>query len=278
VIATLVRAAAARYVVGTTAVDAARVSRALAERGYTATLAYWDAGGEDPEAVAAEYRLALEASRATGGYVSVKATAVDFSAELLAPLADTGVRLHLDAMQPETVDTTWRLIRRLSGDLGVTLPGRWSRSDGDADLAAELGLAVRVVKGMWAGPDERDAADGFLSVVDRLAGRARFVAVATHDRPLAAAALERLRAAGTPYELEQLYGLPLAEPPARLYLPYGNAWLPYALSRFRPRPRTLWWFARDLAGAALASRGAAARSVSGFTAANEQPETSTSPR
>jgi proline dehydrogenase len=33
--------------------------------------------------------------------------------------------------------------------------------------------------------------------------------------------------------------------PVRLYVPYGNAWVPYCLSQIRKRPRILWWIAQD---------------------------------
>jgi proline dehydrogenase len=243
----LVHLAASRYVAGDSAADAVAVARSLATRGYKSTLCYWDSGTDDPEVVAAEYDRTIAAAREVDGHVSVKATALAFRVDLLERLTNRGVRLHLDAMTSDTVDRTQDLIERIRGDVGTTLPGRWRRSDSDTEWAAERSLAVRVVKGMWEGPDERDARVGFLSVVDRLAGRARFVSVATHDRPLALEALRRLRAGGTPCELEQLFGLPCAPPPARVYLAYGTAWLPYALSRVRPDPRTFWWFARDLA-------------------------------
>jgi proline dehydrogenase len=251
----MVRLAASRYVVGSTADHAAAVASRLAARGYSCTVCYWDSGREDPARVAAEYRLALDVARAAGGYVSVKATAVGFSRELLARLAGSPIRLHFDAMTHDTVDATMALLDDLPSPLGTTLPGRWRRSDDDAEWAVERGLAVRVVKGMWEGPDDRNPVEGFLSVVDRLAGRAAFVSVATHDGVLAAEALSRLRSGGTPCELEQLYGLPRRPSPARVYLPYGTAWLPYALSRVRLRPRTVWWLARDLALAPLAARG-----------------------
>jgi len=241
-----VQRAASRYVAGDTAAGAAGVAQRLRAEGYGSTIAYWDSGTEGPEPVAAEYERALCVAAATGGYVSVKATAVSFRLYLLERLADRGVRLHFDAMGPETVDETRALIERLPGECGTTLPGRWRRSDADAEWAIERGLTVRIVKGQWPGPDERDPSRGFLELVDRLAGRARSVSVATHDTALAHTALERLRARGTPCELEQLYGLRRAPAPARVYIPYGHAWLPYALNNLRRRPRAAWWLARDL--------------------------------
>jgi proline dehydrogenase len=251
VIVEAVRKAASRYVAGSETEDAIEVATRLRRQGYGSTLAYWDSGDESVAEVLARYQRAREAAELVGAYLSVKATALDFSLEALRELASGSVRLHFDAMSADTVDRTWALVEALPGKLGVTLPGRWKRSDRDADWAAERGLAVRVVKGQWAGHDDRDPAAGFLAVVDRLAGAAAHVAVASHDPELAARALARLREAGTPCELEQLYGLRRSPPPACVYIPYGHGWLPYALANLRRRPRAAWWFARDLARAAL---------------------------
>ena len=113
------------------------------------------------------------------------------------------------------------------------------------------------MKGRWPdhGSPEVDPRAGFLTLVDRLAGRARRVAVATHDEALARAALQRLRAAGTPCELELLFGLPAAAAagaadelsvPVRVYVPYGHAMLPYRIPDARRDARILGWFSQDV--------------------------------
>jgi proline dehydrogenase len=110
------------------------------------------------------------------------------------------------------------------------------------DRAIELGLTVRVVKGQWVDREvpERDPRAGFLEVIDGLAGKAKGVAVATHDPQLARESILRLQASSTPCELELLFGLPVRRVlpvaaelgvPVRYYVPYGSAWLPYALGR-----------------------------------------------
>jgi proline dehydrogenase len=125
----------------------------------------------------------------------------------------------------------------------------------DADWAIERGLNVRVVKGQWPDPDDlrRDMAAGFLEVIDRLAGRAPHVAVATHDLKLASLAIGRLRAAGTSCELELLFGAPFGPSlnwaranrvAARVYVPFGEGFVPNALSLLRHNPRLIWAVAR----------------------------------
>ena len=248
--------------------DALATYRRVAWRGFAGTVGFWNGDRQEPEEVAEVY---LDALGALGRdpldcYLSVKALPLDFSRALSSEIVERarqeGVRVHFDSLGPDTVESTFAMIedglaryRRL----GCTIPGRWRRSLGDAFHAADLGLNVRVVKGQfpdmsWGALDPRS---GFLAVVDRLAGRARFVAVATHDAALARMALDRLIAAGTPCELELLFGLPLrratrvareAGVGVRLYVPFGHAWLPYRLSEARRNPGLLWWLLRDLVG------------------------------
>ncbi len=108
----------------------------------------------------------------------------------------------------------------------------------------------------WPDSDfpNRDPREGFLRVIDRLAGRSAPVYVATHDPMLAEMSLLRLRDAGTPSMLELLYGLPERESltmanrlgvAVRQYIPFGTAYLPYTLKVTRRNPRTLLWLLKD---------------------------------
>src|SRR5204863_5359382 len=135
-----------------------------------------------------------------GCYLSVKAPALKFDFQLVKRVLEEARRLnaivHFDAMAPDTVDRTFELIREsceIYPRLGCTLPGRWQRSLHDAERAVELGLRIRVVKGEWAGirGDEADPREGFLKLVERLAGRAIHVAVATHNPAMARYSLRR---------------------------------------------------------------------------------------
>jgi proline dehydrogenase len=279
--------AARIYTAGPELTDGLRVCHWAGRYGMAATLGFWNLESDSPRTTADTYLAALDAlaREELDCYLSIKLPALDFSPDLLADLAERagtcGVLLHLDSLGPETTDRTFAVMAEhvaLHGVVGCTLPGRWRRSLADADRVVELGLPVRVVKGQWADPDHADVdpRDGFLAVIDRLAGRARHVAVATHDAVLARAALERLRAAGTACEAEMLFGLPLrpvlrvtgeADVPVRLYVPYGHAWLPYLLSGAMRNPRTFWWAGRDVLFGVLhvprphldARHGAAAR-------------------
>jgi proline dehydrogenase len=261
----LARKAAEAYVVGPELQDAMNVASAMAREDTASTICFWDGQEDAPDQVAGQYVNALRKIARSGldSYLSVKAPSLGFDAGLIALILDQarsdGLAVHFDSLGPETADRTFRLIEDLRSQhtrLGCTLPGRWRRSLQDAEWAASLGLRVRVVKGQWpdtgaGGPDLRR---GFLDVVEALAGRAKEVAVATHDPLVAESAVRKLRAAGTHCELELLFGLPsravlevsreLAVP-VRMYLPYGHAWLPYALRQAKRNPRILWWVLRD---------------------------------
>jgi proline dehydrogenase len=261
----ILQIAARSYISGPRAQDAARIGRSLAARGIWSTMCYWDSGNDLPRAVADEYLAALAVLPEAGpdSYLSIKAPALDYRRDLLAEIVERAytdrIRVHFDSLDVGTAERTFDLIAVLRAsypNLGCTLPGRWLRSVEDAVRAAELELAVRVVKGQWAATESQglDPGTGFLQVVEALAGRARRVAIATHDAGLARQALCRLREAGTPCELELLYGLPVHGPmavadalgiPVRVYVPYGTAWLPYALNHAKKNPRVFWWILKD---------------------------------
>ncbi|HEY7727895.1 MAG TPA: proline dehydrogenase [Candidatus Eisenbacteria bacterium] len=270
----LVARAARPYIAGPDLEDALAVCSRLAALGRTATLGYWNAQGEDPEDVASAYRSGLDAlvEAAPGAYLSVKAPALRFLPGLLRPIlaraAGSGTRVHFDSLGWADADRTFALLAASAdgASLGCTLPGRWARSERDAEAAVASGWAVRVIKGQWEDPHHphRDARAGFLEVVARLRGSAVLVGVATHDAALGREALRRLREAGTPCEVELLHGLPMrlmlavareAEVPVRVYVPYGAAWLPYALSTLRREPTRALWLLKDAVVGSFLGRG-----------------------
>ena len=258
--------AARGYVAGPGLSDALETAGRLSRQGFTGTVCYWNGDDDSPRRIADECVSALAglAGEGLNCSLSVKAPPLGFArhlfAEIVGAAREGGLAVHFDSLAPDACDDTFALIAEVLASyprLGCTLPGRWRRSLRDADLAVDLRLSVRVVKGQWADPDapDLDLRAGFLAVIDRLAGRASHVGVATHDAPLAREALRRLRGAGTPCELQLLLGLPAgpslreaaaAEVPVRFYVPYGLAYLPYALSRALHNPRMVWWVVRDL--------------------------------
>ncbi|MEK7390207.1 MAG: proline dehydrogenase [Elusimicrobiota bacterium] len=265
------RILAGTYIVGPDLKDAVTACRRLTTTGMGSIVCYWDAPGDAPEAIAAMHIKASEALHAAEAdcVLSIKSPALRFDPQLHAQIAQharsRGLALHFDSHAPETADETFAAIEGLlplKATLGCTLPGRWRRSLADAAWAVERGLRVRVVKGQWADNThpEGDSREMFLAVVDRLAGRACHVGVATHDGALAREALARLKKKNTPCELELLYGLPMKQARqaaldagigVRIYLPFGYGWVPYCASQVRKHPTILYWMLRDFLSVSL---------------------------
>jgi proline dehydrogenase len=260
-----VRRAARSYIAGPELNDALAMAHTLATYGTASTIAFWDEAGAAPGDVINAYRALLQAlqTEALDCYLSVKAPSLLYSPDAFLRIIDLcksrKTRLHFDSLGLDSVDPTQTLIDGLLShyaNISCTLPGRWQRSLVDADWAVDHGIGVRVVKGQWADPatPSLDPHKGFLAVIERLAGRAPFVSVATHNPTLAKPALEMLLKAGTPCELEMLFGLPTNASlriaasmgvRARVYVPYGYGWLPYSLSQLRQNPKILWWMLKD---------------------------------
>jgi hypothetical protein len=262
--------AAKGYITGDVLLDAVKVQGQLAEQGTPATIGYWDADGESPRQVADQYLAGLEqlGANPNAGYLSIKLPSLQFDAALLDEVVRKALevkrRLHFDSLAVEHADRTRATLESLRKKhpqllLSYSLPARWVRSPEDAEWAAKQNIGVRIVKGQWADPaaPKRDAREGFLAIADRLKGAAVHVSVATHDVPLAAEAIERLKAGGVSCDLELLYGLPMKASlrqarelhlPVRVYLPYGAAYLPYAVAKLRKNPRILWWLLKDAVG------------------------------
>lgn len=276
--------AARHYIAGPGLADALRTCRQLSRLGFGGTVGYWNGDGESPRQLADMHVAVLDAlaMERVDCSISVKAPPLGFAQDLLMAIVERArgadVGICFDSLAPEAADATFAIIAEALPRylrLGCTLPGRWRRSVRDADLAVELGVTVRVVKGQWADPAGRDLdmRTGFLAVIDRLAGRATHVGVATHDVALAREAFRRLRAANTPCEWELLLGLPTALPlraaaaagaPVRFYVPYGHSVLPYRLSQVPHNPRVAWWIVRDLLAGPALPRSPRGRVVGGL--------------
>jgi proline dehydrogenase len=285
------------YIAGPALDDAISTCRRLCSMGIGGTICSWNVESDSPKQIVDAYTsaLAILGNEKMDCYLSVKLPPLGYDWALVNELLEQARRkntlIHFDSLQPETADRTFSMIAlaaRSYPHLGCTLPGRWARSIDDADTAVNLGLQVRVVKGQWPDPQDRDmnTREGCLNVIDRLAGRARFVAVATHDPELGRTALERLRQSGTPCSLELLYGLPMKPAlrvarelnvPVRVYVPFGHGWLPYSLTQARRNPRVFWWVLRDLiAGGSSLSPKKPSRGI--LPSAKETPSTTSTSR
>lgn len=259
----IVKHATRAYTAGDTLDEALAFAERCGEAGFSCTMCYWNDGTEQPSKVADEYVKILEQGTERGLDLALAAKIPALWEQqkeidrVVARARELDQQVIFDAHDPHKSDDIIASFESTGPDgLGWAIPGRWHRSLEDAERAIELGVRVRVVKGQWPDPidPDMDLREGYLRVIERLAGRASFVGVATHDASLAAKAMQILCDAGTPFEQEFVFPLPV-EPAleegrkfgvkARIYLPYGSAWLPYSLSRVAKNPSMLYWLARD---------------------------------
>jgi proline dehydrogenase len=194
--------------------------------------------------------------------VSIKPDHLAFDERHLRPVLEAAqerrVRVHFDAQAFDTAERTLACVEEALAagtEVSATLPARWRRSAEDAERIVRWGIPVRVVKGQGADPGDPkiDPRRAFLELVERLAGRAAHVAVATHDRRTAEPALLMLQSTRTACSLEQLRSLPrlddlahLLDVPLRVYVAYGRFGLPYAVGEVLRRPAIAGWILRDL--------------------------------
>jgi CelD/BcsL family acetyltransferase involved in cellulose biosynthesis len=221
--------------------------------GHAVALGYWDGAADTPARVESLSLESLDGLAEAGldAYLAIKPAALGLSpsriATILTRAEELGLPVHMDSTGIEEAEPSWQLLEALARPgLGCTLPTRWGRTLADAKRAVELGLRVRVVKGQWPDPDFEAAneRERFLQIVDAAAGAPQ-VAIATHDRTLATAALAQAPGA----EHERMLGLPWRGadlPRTRIYVPFGHAYLPYAPGRARSSPRVALWVTRDL--------------------------------
>jgi proline dehydrogenase len=263
--------AAGAYIAGNTIDGALLAINREYSQGHLATICPWDRLDDPRKIVFRRYTEALDTIIQTkkDSYLSIKASSLGYDREMIQALLkraeSANIRIHLDAMSPETADSTFSLVQELRPyyqNIGVTVPARWRRSIADAREMARLGLPIRVVKGQWSDgtmPDSK-ISRAFLEIIEMLSGKAPLIAVASHDSNLIQEALNIMHANGAAGELEQLYGLPChcvrharaLNFPVRVYIPYGTAYLPYAVSQIQRNPKLGWWLTRDLIRSTIA--------------------------
>ena len=245
-----------------------RLAHLLELRGIGVTMGCIPQPDAAPAAVAEECIAVIAQLAGRGGapYFSAKLPTLRFDDAAFAAITQAADRaampLLLDAHALADAAPIHECLTALLRDrpgTGCVIPARWRRSRDDAARLRDTSARLRIVKGEWSDPDWPDCNmdQAFLSLVEMLAGRMAPVAVATHKPVLAERALQILRAAGTPCELEQLRGLPMRRTvaiarrlgvPVRVYVPFGAGWWPYALDKALARPYLPVWMLRDWAG------------------------------
>ncbi|MBK0867198.1 proline dehydrogenase family protein [Saccharopolyspora sp. HNM0986] len=284
----LTRPVVDRYIAGTTAQDAVRTTRALADHGLHVTLDHLGEDTTDADkaaATVAAYRTVLDSLGSAGladrAEVSVKLSAVgqflpgDGAKIALAnaqriceAAAAVGTTVTLDMEDHTTTDSTLDILRDLRVDFpwaGAVLQAYLRRTEQDCRDLASAGSRVRLCKGAYAEPesvafpDKSEVDRSYVRCLKTLMNGEGYPMVATHDPRMVAIADDLAQRAGRSpesFEFQMLYGIRPAEQERlaaegkrlRVYLAYGDEWYGYFMRRLAERPANIAFFARSLLG------------------------------
>lgn len=263
----IIKKVSRNYIAGPNLSDAISLTNTLVAKGYSVTIGYWDGNNDSPVDVQKQYLDIINHKRECSGleYISIKLPSLNFCPDLYEKIKKAAevnkIAIHFDALTETENDKTLEFLHKESLNSrnipGCTLPARWCSSKKSSETAILCGSTIRIVKGQLETTKEnsQDPHIGFLDLVRHLAGRVSCVRIATHNCVLAEKALTILGDAGTSAELELLYGLPVRNiiPIAqrhnvkvRIYIAYGSAYLPYALTSLKKRPSDLFRLLKEM--------------------------------
>lgn len=177
---------------------------------------------------------------------------------VLACASEAGGFVRIDMEESAYVEPTIRLFEEMQdqfggGTVGLVLQSYLRQRSADLDRLLDRGASIRLVKGgyresaevVFRGKAEVDAA--FLRDIERLLGRGRAPAIATHDHAAIAWALavqSRLGLGREDLEFQMLYGVKEALQErlvaeghrVRCYVPYGGDWVNHVIGCLRRLP------------------------------------------
>jgi proline dehydrogenase len=198
---------------------------------------------------------------------------LSFTREIAAAAAAMQNSIEIDMEGSAYTDPTLRIVEQVQkehGNAGVAIQAYLLRSRGDLETLLPLKMKVRLVKGAYREPAsiafqrKNDVDANYRKLLDRMFdelllpnGHAPRLAIATHDPALidyGCAKIRDLHLRPDQYEFQMLLGirrdlqqklLSLGHP-LRIYVPFGEAWVPYFMRRLSERPANLWFVLRSL--------------------------------
>ena len=217
------------------------------------------------------------------GNIAVKLTqlGLDFDAqlslslagEIAAEAATLQNTIEIDMEGSAYTDATLQIfeaVQREHRNAGIAIQAYLFRSQADLERLAPLKPKVRLVKGAYQEPasvafqKKSDVDANYRKLLNQLIGKmvprngnGPRIAIATHDPALvdyAFAKIRELHLTAHQYEFQMLLGIRrdlqekvLSEGhPFRVYVPFGEAWVPYFMRRLSERPANLSFVLRSL--------------------------------
>jgi proline dehydrogenase len=259
------------YIAGETLEDQARVVRALNDEGFlaaTGILGELVERREEAEGAVADYQNALlriEQDKLDSN-VHVKPTLFGLKIDkefcyqstrkLVAFAREHSNFVRIDMEDSSCTDDTLELFFRLHEEfenVGAVIQAYLKRSLEDVRRLAEVEANVRLCKGIYIEPpdvayrDKEQVRSNYTSLLEKLLGAGCYVGIATHDEKLVSGSygiVDRLGLDASQYEFQMLLGVTPglrgrirdAGHRLRVAVPFGPAWYPYSLRRFRENP------------------------------------------
>ena len=245
--------------------DALQFCKWVEDRNWSTTISAWSSPKDTKDSLVIKYKEIMDAIRLEklNTCMAIKPSLIEYDLksfeQITGNLKDTSIRIQVDSLYPNTTDKTLEFFKgakKLYDNMGYTLPSRWRRSMDDADVMIENQATVRIVKGQWRDPNftHLDIDNNFLLIVEKLSNRVPHIIVASHDKVLIKKAINILKESGSKFELEQFFRYPLvgnkmlnnSKVDFRIYIPYGEPYLPIDAKEDDENPTMYYWILQDL--------------------------------
>lgn len=254
---------AGRWIPGPKVEDGMRFANYLNGKGITTILNYLGEGfkeTKDMDHTFEVYDEILKGLRNSINYqISIKPTqigipdypelAASYYDKLVEEAGRYGIFVWVDMEESNTVDATIDLyLRKIDRpNTGLCIQSYLKRSFDDVKNLVEKGGRIRLVKGAYneaesiAYKERSETTKNFSKIMDYLFEHENYFMVATHDLNLVNEAIEKNRKYNRNFHIAMLNGirnkevqrLGLHGARVALYVPFGEAWMSYAVRRLK---------------------------------------------
>lgn len=270
---------AKRFIAGEDRATALKNIKSLYDQGFLCTV---DVLGEsvhtEEQAIAAkdEYLALLKDIETFHRPVDISAKVSALGMDISYDLCKRNVEELIEAANHHTVrfdmegsDLTERTLKlglelqKIHNNLGVVLQAYMRRTAQDIQSVIEQGVSTRLCKGAYKEPETLafqsmgEIRENYLKQAFRLLKEGKLPAIATHDEILIeqiASFIKKENIFHNSFYFELLYGVRRDIQQAllgrgyqvRIYVPYGQAWLPYTLRRLAERKENIIFVIKNL--------------------------------
>lgn len=190
----------------------------------------------------------------------------DNVAKILVEAGKLDAFIRVDMEGSDCTTRTLNMVRRwheIYPCCGTVLQAMLKRSQDDLDDLLSRGISIRLCKGAYKEPadiafaDKRDVDNNYIAMAEKMLRSGIYHGIATHDEKI----IDHLKKFASEiglgkdgFEFQMLLGIrPNLQQQLikegyrlRLYVPYGDAWLPYTIRRMRERKENFWFVLKNI--------------------------------